>query len=353
VKSFINSWIQSCAYRKELYKKLCSFVHTDFNLKLNSGDNVFNQLKYSKIFFGILLFLPLNGMTATQAVEMSSAHKIPISLSGPINPAKILKVQASGGGRVEVLHVKENQHVSKDQLLLTLNNDTQKRQLKLAEIQIKLAESQIKLAETQIEVSSNNVKDLEANLKDIKRRLKDEETLFEQGSSTRSQIDVLQLQYSRGEIALKNVILGRENSILGLENANLGLKRSKHDVELREDALEDTLIKAKIGGIITAKSFEEGEVISGGAVLFQIIDIKQVEIEVQMSEEDLPMISVGQAVLFTTPSYRDVEFTGKIERISWTADPETGRFPLYVIAKNPGLKLRAGMSAKVYLLKKK
>ena len=307
---------------------------------------MFNQLKYSKIFFGILLFLPLNGMTATQAVEMSSAHKIPISLSGPINPAKILKVQASGGGRVEVLHVKENQHVSKDQLLLTLNNDTQKRQLKLAEIQIKLAESQIKLAETQIEVSSNNVKDLEANLKDIKRRLKDEETLFEQGSSTRSQIDVLQLQYSRGEIALKNVILGRENSILGL-------KRSKHDVELREDALEDTLIKAKIGGIITAKSFEEGEVISGGAVLFQIIDIKQVEIEVQMSEEDLPMISVGQAVLFTTPSYRDVEFTGKIERISWTADPETGRFPLYVIAKNPGLKLRAGMSAKVYLLKKK
>ena len=314
---------------------------------------MFNQLKYSKIFFGILLFLPLNGITATQAVEMSSVYKIPISLSGPINPAKILKVQASGGGRVEVLHVKENQHVSKDQLLLTLNNDTQKRQLKQAEIQIKLAESQlkqaesqIKLAETQIEVSSNNVKDQEANLKDIKRRLKDEETLFEQGSSTRSQMDVLQLQYSRGEIALKN-------AILGLENANLGLERSKHDAELREDALEDTLIKAKIGGIITAKSFEEGEVISGGAELFQIIDIKQVEIEVQMAEEDLPMISVGQAVLFTTPSYRDVEFAGKIERISWTADPETGRFPLYVIATNPGLKLRAGMSAKVYLLKKK
>ncbi len=314
---------------------------------------MFNQLKYSKIFFGILLFLPLNGITATQAVEMSSVYKIPISLSGPINPAKILKVQASGGGRVEVLHVKENQHVSKDQLLLTLNNDTQKRQLKQAEIQIKLAESQlkqaesqIKLAETQIEVSSNNVKDQEANLKDIKRRLKDEETLFEQGSSTRSQMDVLQLQYSRGEIALKN-------AILGLENANLGLERSKHDAELREDALEDTLIKAKIGGIITAKSFEEGEVISGGAELFQIIDIKQVEIEVQMAEEDLPMISVGQAVLFTTPSYRDIEFTGKIERISWTADPETGRFPLYVIATNPGLKLRAGMSAKVYLLKKK
>ena len=321
---------------------------------------MFNQIKFCKIFFGILLFMPLNAMAATQVVELSSVFKTPISLSGPIKPAKTLKVQASVGGRVEELLVKENQHVSKDQLLLTLNNDTQKRQLELSRLQHKVNENNVKdrkkqleLAQIQIQVSRNNVKDLEANLKDIQRRLKDEETLFEQGSSTRSQLDVLQLQYSRGEIALKNVILGRENSILGLENANLGLKRSKHDVELREDALEDTLIKAKIGGIITAKSFEEGEVISGGAVLFQIIDIKQVEIEIQMVEEDLPMISEGQAVVFTTPSYRDQEFTGKIERISWTADPETGRFPLYVKAANPGLKLRAGMSAKVYLLKQK
>ncbi len=72
-----------------------------------------------------------------------------------------------------------------------------------------------------------------------------------------------------------------------------------------------------------------------------------------MDEADLPLIKEGQAVVFTTPSYRDKEFTGIIDRISWTADPETGRFPLYVKAANPGLKLRAGMSAKVYLMRQK
>ena len=71
-----------------------------------------------------------------------------------------------------------------------------------------------------------------------------------------------------------------------------------------------------------------------------------------VEEEDLPMIKQGQEVVFTTPSYRDIEFSGIVDRISWSADPETGRFPLYVKAKNPGLKLRAGMSAKVYLLRK-
>ena len=93
--------------------------------------------------------------------------------------------------------------------------------------------------------------------------------------------------------------------------------------------------------------------ISPGEVLFQIINIKQVEIPILVEEADLPLIKEGQAVVFTTPSYRDKEFSGIIDRISWSSDPETGRFPLYVKADNPGLRLRAGMSAKVYLLRQK
>lgn len=356
---------------------------------------MYNYLKNCKIIIGVFIIWPFFSLATSHGAELSGSFKTPISLTGIIEPAIILNVQSSVGGRVEVLHVKENQHVPKNQLLLTLNNDTQKRQLeltllqhkvnennvidrkrqlKLANVQIKVDENNVKDRKNQLEVSRNNVKDLEASLKDIIRRLKDEETLFEQGSSTRSQLDVLQLQYLKGEIALKNSILGLERAILNVdntilslersrediqgselsvENALIAVERSRYDVELSEDALEDTLIKAKIGGIITAKSFQEGEVITAGAVLFQIIDIKQVEIKIQLGEGDLPMISEGQAVVFTTPGYRDIEFSGIIERISWTADPETGRFPLYVKAANPGLKLRAGMSAKVYLLRQK
>ena len=349
---------------------------------------MYNYLKNCKIIIGVFIIWPFFSLATSHGAELSGSFKTPISLTGIIEPAIILKVQSSVGGRVEVLHVKENQHVPKNQLLLTLNNDTQKRkleltllqhkvnennvidrkrQLKLANVQIKVDENNVKDRKNQLEVSRNNVKDLEANLKDILRRLKDEETLFEQGSSTRSQLEVLQLQHFRGEIALKNAILGVDKTILSLERSREGIKgseisvenaliaveRSRHDVELSEDALEDTLIKAKIGGIITAKSFQEGEMITAGAELFRIIDIKQVEIKIQLGEGDLPMISEGQAVVFTTPGYRDIEFSGIIERISWTADPETGRFPLYVKAANPGLKLRAGMSAKVYLLRQK
>jgi len=300
---------------------------------------MYNYKKLHKIYFSILIVWLFGGIFSLWGSELEGSYKTPISLTGLIEPSETLQVQSSIGGRVEAIHVKVNQSVAKDQLLLTIENTSQNRQLELSRIQLKINENNVK-------VSENSIKDMETNLKDIKRRLDDEETLFEQGSSTRSQLEALQLQYNRAMLSLEKTKLGYENAILTLE-------RSKHDVDLSEDALEDTRVKAKIGGIIAAKSIEEGEMISPGSPVFHIIDISQVKIVIQVEQHDLPMIKRGQSVVFVTPSYRDKQFSGYIERVDWIADPETGRFPLHVKANNPGLVLRAGMNAKVYLLSKK
>ena len=295
--------------------------------------------KLHKIYFSFLFIWLFGGIFTLWGSEIDGSYKTPISLTGLIEPSETLQVQSSVGGRVENINVKVNQTIAEDQLLLTLENTSQKRQLELSRIQLKINENNVK-------VSENSIKDMETNLKDIKRRLDDEETLFEQGSSTRSQLESLQLQYNRAVLSLEKTKLAYENAILTLE-------RSRHDVDISEDALEDTLLKAKIGGIIAAKLIEEGEMISPGSPIFQIIDISQVKIVIQAEQHDLPMIKKGQAVVFVTTSYREKQFTGHIERVDWIADPETGRFPLHIKADNPRLMLRAGMSAQVYLLSKK
>ena len=295
--------------------------------------------KLHKIYFSFLFIWLFGGIFTSWGSEIDGSYKTPISLTGLIEPSETLQVQSSVGGRVENINVKVNQTIAEDQLLLTLENTSQKRQLELSRIQLKINENNVK-------VSENSIKDMETNLKDIKRRLDDEETLFEQGSSTRSQLESLQLQYNRAVLSLEKTKLAYENAILTLE-------RSRHDVDISEDALEDTLLKAKIGGIIATKLIEEGEMISPGSPIFQIIDISQVKIVIQAEQHDLPMIKKGQAVVFVTTSYREKQFTGHIERVDWIADPETGRFPLHIKADNPRLMLRAGMSAQVYLLSKK
>ncbi len=294
--------------------------------------------KLHKVYIIFLILWLFGGIITLRGSELEGSYKTLISFTGLIEPSESLQVHSSVGGRVENINVKINQTITEDQLLLTLENTAQKRQLELSRIQLKINENNVK-------VSENSIRDMETNLKDIKRRLDDEETLFEQGSSTRSQLEALQLQFNRAVLSLEKTKLVHENSILTFE-------RSKHDVDVSQDALEDTFVKSKIGGIIAAKFIEEGEMISPGSPTFHIIDISQVKIVIQAEQHDLPMIKKDQAVVFVTTSYREKQFSGYIERVDWIADPETGHFPLHIKANNPGLMLRAGMSAHVYLLSK-
>ena len=73
-------------------------------------------------------------------------------------------------------------------------------------------------------------------------------------------------------------------------------------------------------------------------------------LEVGVKEEDLSRIQIGQKVVFTTPAYPNQRFAGKVDRLSWTANTQDGKFPVFIHAANPNLKLRSGMSAKVYMV---
>ena len=163
---------------------------------------MYNYKKFHKLYFSFLFIWLFGGIFTLSGSELEGSYKTPISLTGLIEPSETLQVQASIGGRVEEIHVKVNQTVAEDQLLLTIENTSQKRQLELSRIQLKINENNVKVSENSIKVNENSIKDMETNLKDIKRKLDDEETLFEQGSSTRSQLEALQLQYNRAVLSL-------------------------------------------------------------------------------------------------------------------------------------------------------
>ena len=245
----------------------------------------------------LLTFLVALASSATALVavaQQTGGFRTQISLPGVIQPSETMRVQPTAGGRVIAIEVDENDRVQKGDVLLTIKNDSIR----------------------------NNVRDLETSLKDVERRLRDEETLFNQGTSTRSQLDAIKLQYDRSTIAL--------------ENARIGL--------------EETFLKTTISGIVNRRNVEVGEVVGSGSVLFEIINIDEVEVVVEVEEEDIPNLKIGQQVVFTTPSAPGETFTGTLDSISWASNAQSGRFPVYLKAGNTDLKLRAGMSAKVYLI---
>ncbi|HIL15119.1 MAG TPA: HlyD family efflux transporter periplasmic adaptor subunit [Deltaproteobacteria bacterium] len=342
-----------------------------------------------------------------------------------------------------------------------------KKQVDQATLQIEVnrnnlsnQQKQLDLLLVQVEVAENSLKDQQTNLKDIERRLKDEQAPYDQGSSTQSQLDSLQLQFARGQFAVENAKLGVKRakqeqirgkttlansqlalkrseqdatrSELGVTNSEIALKRSEQDskrmglattnaelalkrsqqdlkrmelavrnaeltlkrsesdvtgaklavknakltlkrsgqdlkrstlglesaklqvqlaekeVVIRKDSLADRTIHAKISGFVSRKLVEPGEVIGSGAPLFELVNLDEVEIQVQVPEEDLGQVHDGQSVVFTTPGYPGREFSGKVNRVGLQADAQTKQFPVYMRAANPELVLRAGMTARIY-----
>ena len=152
-----------------------------------------------------------------------------------------------------------------------------------------------------------------------------------------------------GQTRINNYVKKQSNK-MSSENAEISLKLSEQEVLIRKDALEDTYVKSKISGIVVTKNIEEGEMIGGGSDLFTIINLNKIEVVFEVSESDLPNVELNRPIIFSTPSYPSLYFKAKIQRISWTSNPETGLFPVFALGENKDNLLRIGMSTKIYLL---
>jgi multidrug efflux pump subunit AcrA (membrane-fusion protein) len=103
-----------------------------------------------------------------------------------------------------------------------------------------------------------------------------------------------------------------ENDVVQADS-ELALAQAKYDVA--KAVLESLEIKVPFNGIVFEVSAESGQTYQAEAVLFKIGDPKALEVKANITEEDYPIVSVGQAVEVFFDARPEVTVTGKVERI--------------------------------------
>ncbi len=96
-------------------------------------------------------------------------------------------------------------------------------------------------------------------------------------------------------------------------DSELALAQAKHDAA--KAILESLQIKSPIKGIVLAVSAESGQTYQAETTLFTISDPKALEVVANVTEEDYPIISVGQIVEVYFDARPEVTIQGKIDRI--------------------------------------
>ncbi|HNY51206.1 MAG TPA: efflux RND transporter periplasmic adaptor subunit [Smithella sp.] len=124
------------------------------------------------------------------------------------------------------------------------------------------------------------------------------------------------------------------------------LKAARAQQQLQNKNLLDTRLYAPFQGVLLKKGAETGEIISAGMPLFVLSDISRVKVIASIPEADLQKVKIGAEARIDIAAV-DSTMTGRIIEVGSVSEPTTRAFNVKIELKNPGLKIRPGMTAEV------
>jgi RND family efflux transporter MFP subunit len=137
-----------------------------------------------------------------------------------------------------------------------------------------------------------------------------------------------------------------DTSSNAVDLAQAALDSARAQLDLARIALNDTVIHAPLGGVVSKRHVQAGEKLSPDSPVFSIVDLKQLTLDAQVPASDIPRVKVGQDVQFKVDGFGGRAFAGKVLRINPAAEAGSRAMLVYIGVDNPDGVLRAGMFAK-------
>lgn len=129
------------------------------------------------------------------------------------------------------------------------------------------------------------------------------------------------------------------------DQAKLGYDQAKESLNF---LTENTFVKARFPGVVSAKNYVDGELYSGAPILV-ITQINQLKALVSIPESYFPLVKNGMTLNLTSEIYKDESFPATIETVYPTIDPSTHSFQAKLRIPNGTAKLRPGMFVRTTL----
>ncbi|OAB80581.1 efflux RND transporter periplasmic adaptor subunit [Cochleicola gelatinilyticus] len=220
-----------------------------------------------------------------------------VAATGKIQPEVEVKLSSEVSGEIIELPVKEGQQVMKGDLLVKINPDL---------IQAAVSQSQAGLQNVRAQQSQ-----AEASLKNAKANYERNSSLFDKGVISKSEWDRAIADY---EVAQANV----KSAYYNVQSAAANVKQSR-------DNLSRTTIFAPMSGTISKLSVELGERVVGtaqmaGTEIIRVANLQNMEVEVDVNENDIVKVSVGDSTIVEVDAYLKREFKGIVTEIANSAE---------------------------------
>ncbi len=237
-------------------------------------------------------------------VDTAKANEITIvetvSATGKIQPEIEVKISSQVSGEIIDLPIKEGQVVKKGDLLVKINPD--------------LYTSGLNRSVSNYAGTKSGLNQADASFKEAQASYQRNKTLYEKGIISKSEWDKAIASF---EVAKAN----KQTAYFNVQSASASVKEAK-------DNLGRTTIYSPNDGTISKLSVELGERILGtqqmaGTELLRVANLNNMEVEVDVNENDIVKINIGDETKIQVDAYLKKEFKGIVTSISNSASTAT------------------------------
>lgn len=222
-----------------------------------------------------------------------------VAATGKIQPEIEVMLSSEVSGEIIELPVKEGQLVERGDLLVRINPD--------------IYQSALKRSEASLQNMRANLAQAEASLREAEQNYERNRSLFDKGIISRAEWEQVQSSYEVAQAVR--------------ESAYYNVQSSDATVDEARDNLARTNIYAPMRGTISSLSAELGERVVGtqqmaGTEIMRVANLANMEVEVEVNENDIVKVSIGDSTIVEVDAYMREEFKGIVTEISNSASAE-------------------------------
>jgi HlyD family secretion protein len=265
------------------------------------------------LFGGLLLLKALGFIDKDAGVKVAIDKVAPrniteiVSASGKIYPEIEVKVSSDVSGEITNLYVQEGDTVRKGQVLARIYADiyNSSRQQQAAIVSQQQAS---------VENARASIASYKAQMDQTDAAFNRQKKLLEEKVISRSEYETAQSQFLTAQANYNAALQTIRSSQAGVVSAQASLTEADKN-------LSRTVIVAPMDGLISLLSVKKGERVVGvaqmaGTELMRVADMSVIEVQVDVGENDIPKVRLGDSALVEVDAYNNRKFRGVVTQIA-------------------------------------
>ncbi|MDE3143439.1 MAG: efflux RND transporter periplasmic adaptor subunit [Bacteroidota bacterium] len=230
-----------------------------------------------------------------------------VNASGKVYPEIEVKVSPDISGEIVELKVDESDSVHKGQLLAKIYPDIYLSQRDQAAAVV---------TQTQAQVDNAN-----EQLASLKATLDQYATQYDREKKLLADKIISRLEFDQAEQAYKSSLANYNAARQTIKANQAGVKSAMANLESAAKNVDKTVILSPMDGVISLMSVKKGERVAGnsfnvGTEMMRIADMNSIVAQVDVGENDIPKVKIGDTAIVEIDAYNNRKFKGIVYKIA-------------------------------------